>query len=550
MKLDRYINGVACLCVVGLATLASCSDEWDQHYETNGRVPDVSLMDLLRQDSRLQKFCQIVEKTQEDTLLASSQTYTVWAPQNEALEGVDMNDMDALRRLVRNHIGRYTNPTSTSPDEQIHMLNNKIMSFKSASQYMEASIAEGNLVARNGVLHVMKDQIPYRPNVLERIANDPDYSKVYEFITRWTYRKYDAGLSTTYDSVYVDYNPMMSDKVYGIGHLNVEDSLYTVILPDNEAWDEAMTRLKPYFKAGAKLTGDDLKAYQDSVCESRAGQAILSGLTFSARKFQTAEGDFIEPTVYDSLFTVDRHLLYKENLQTYFNGYEREKVSNGWVYLAKGHLNMADTCTWNPTIEIEGENFGDVKSDEGVSPNVRSITSDSYVRGVSNNSYLEITPADNTHGATFQFWQVLSGKYEIWVDYLPPIVDGMTQKARGDYTFAYTTDEGTAPRTPQKTFRNTNYTLQNAVEYEFVDGLPVIDEKEGVISQKVGEIDIPIADYYDPMWRCDEKNGSTTLVTNTKLKVQTRLSSSENRDKVNWGRILRIDRVRLVPVIE
>ena len=107
----------------------------------------------------------------------------------------------------------------------------------------------------------------------------------------------------------------------------------------------------------------------------------------------------------------------------------------------------------------------------------------------------------------------------------------MTQKARGDYTFAYTTDEGTAPRTPQKTFRDNNYVLQNAVEYEFVDGLPVIEEKEGVISQKVTEIDIPIADYYDPMWCCDEKNGSTTLVTNTKLKVQTRLSASEYRPR-------------------
>ena len=108
--MNKYIKCVVCWGMVSMALLSSCNDEWDSHYESDGGVPGVSLMDLLRRDSRLEKFCQIIEKTHGDTFLSSTQTYTVWAPRNEALADVDMDDMDALRRLVKNHIARYTNP--------------------------------------------------------------------------------------------------------------------------------------------------------------------------------------------------------------------------------------------------------------------------------------------------------------------------------------------------------------------------------------------------------------------------------------------------------
>ena len=91
--MNKYIKCVVCWGMVSMALLSSCNDEWDSHYESDGGVPGVSLMDLLRRDSRLEKFCQIIEKTHGDTLLSSTQTYTVWAPRNEALADVDMDDM-------------------------------------------------------------------------------------------------------------------------------------------------------------------------------------------------------------------------------------------------------------------------------------------------------------------------------------------------------------------------------------------------------------------------------------------------------------------------
>ena len=76
----KQINkGIICL-LSGMALFVSCNDEWDAHYDRNGSVPQVSLMDLLRNDASLSTFTQIVEVTGTDSLLVSNQTYTVWAP--------------------------------------------------------------------------------------------------------------------------------------------------------------------------------------------------------------------------------------------------------------------------------------------------------------------------------------------------------------------------------------------------------------------------------------------------------------------------------------
>ena len=563
MNKYKYMKTVAGCCVA-LAALASCSDEWDSHYEASGGIPAVSLMDLLRQDARLEKFCQIIEKTQADTLLSSTQTYTVWAPENDALANVDMDDMEALQRLVRNHIARYSYPTSTSPREKIYMLNNKIMSYEDGNQFMEVPIEEKNVLAQNGVLHVMGGQIPYQFNVLERMATDPNYSKVYEFITRWSERKYDAGLSTPYDSVFVDYNPIL-ESGSGIGLLDEEDSLYTMIIPDNAAWDAAMERLKPYFRPGSELTGEALAAYQDSVSESKAGQAILSGLTFPGAKFEDAQGNFIEPATWDSLYTIDRHLLYKANLQTYFSGYELEKASNGYMYLAHGNLNWADTCTWNPVIEIEGENDYYATADKAAVATTRNVNTFSAVRGVSGNAYKELTASNNNAGITYKIPQVLSGKYAIWVDYVPPIVDGLSKTSRVQYQLVYLDEEGNVPlRGASKTFKENSYTIQNANVYEEDEdegdssGESIGGEeeepdspmvKEGVVSQKVGEVEFPSVDHYDNMWYYDERNANMTTSINTTLKVLFNLTSTESKDRA-WERVARIDRIRLVPIME
>lgn len=336
----KQINkGIICL-LSGMALFVSCNDEWDAHYDRNGSVPQVSLMDLLRNDASLSTFTQIVEVTGTDSLLVSNQTYTVWAPVNEALINVDMTDRAALERLVKNHIARYTNPTSTQPGKYIYMLNGKRMAYDDAESFNGTSLEDGNERAINGVLHKLRDTIPYRYNFYEYLSVYPEYSKVYEFINRFVEKRYDASASVGTDSVFVDYNPMLYSYYYGIGHIDDEDSLYTMILPDNAAWDKAYAHISPYF-----TTYNANEAVADSIRDVQTGQAILNGLTF--------RGKVDDPASKDSLVTVTGNVIYQTS--RYFAPYTKLDASNGLMYLAEGDLILDDTCTWNKEILVEAE---------------------------------------------------------------------------------------------------------------------------------------------------------------------------------------------------
>ena len=65
----RY-KGIICL-ILGIGgSIVSCNDDWDEHYSRNGSIPEVSLMDMILNDSQLTKFSQILMKTGADSLLA------------------------------------------------------------------------------------------------------------------------------------------------------------------------------------------------------------------------------------------------------------------------------------------------------------------------------------------------------------------------------------------------------------------------------------------------------------------------------------------------
>lgn len=517
-------KGIICL-LAGAAAFAACQDDWDAHYGLNGSVPQVSLMDLLRSDASLSAFTQIVEETGADSLLASSQTYTVWAPVNDALADIDMTDHDALVRLVNNHVARYSNPTSTEPGKYIYMLNGKRMTYDNAGMFNNTPIEAGDERAVNGVLHKMADTIPYRYNFMEYMSVRPEYSKVYEFINRFVEKRYDASASSGSDSVFVDYNPMLYNMTVGIGRIDDEDSLYTMILPDNDAWDKAYAHISPYF---ANYNAD--QAVADSIQEVQTGQAILTGLTFRGR--------IDDPASRDSLVTVTRNVIYETG--RYFAPYEKLEGSNGLMYLAKGDLVLDDTCTWNQEIRVEAEALNGRTNSTSTSVYVRNTDVTSAVQGVSDNSYLEVSNASGRAEVTFEIPQVLAGKYDVYVDFVPPVIDGTAlaeEKTRLDFRLNY----------PRVDASGTEH-----VERDEDDDPELIIGGDGVEDNKIkslkvwSALQLPAANYYDGMWLVDEEHSLDDMNVRTTLRIRTNISSSEVN--VKYRRRFRIDCIRFVPV--
>ena len=89
-----------------LAFAAGCQDHlWDDHYGIDGSTETRTLMQVLESRPEYSAFCEVVRSQGLDSLLSTDQTFTVWAPTNEAMAGY-VEDADTKDQFLNNHISR------------------------------------------------------------------------------------------------------------------------------------------------------------------------------------------------------------------------------------------------------------------------------------------------------------------------------------------------------------------------------------------------------------------------------------------------------------
>lgn len=507
------------LMVLMVPLLLSCSSEWDDHY---GRQKDLSrqnLMEIIEADAQLTTFCKALKQTGRDEWLRSGQTYTAWAPTDEGLADLNLNDQAAVERMVLNHLARFSNPTSTAGS--IVMLNGKSMRYNSPAAFNGADIADANIAATNGLLHKLKAPIPYQYNIRELMDADGRFAQLAAFVARFDRKVYDDKHSTAYDSVFADYNALLQDARYGIGHLGCEDSLYTMILPSDAAWQAELERIATAFTPYNADAGA-----VDSVKRVQAAQALLGGLTFRGIVDATA----------DSLVTTTGQVI--QPARPYLQGYERIDASNGVVYVATEALNRNDRCVWRHVLQTEAEDLDSRTAMAGSNCYVRNTNANSLVQGVSENSYLEVASGNMDGGTTFYIADALATAYDVYVDFVNPVVDGTnmaTERTKVTFQLMFTGANGRA------TAKNQNTPTEITGVDDKGERLP------DIVSIKAFEaVQLPVSDVHDGMWRVEPEHAGLDIAPTTSLKVQTRVSATDARN--GYVRKFRIDRIRLVPV--
>lgn len=501
--------------------LSGCNNDWDDHYDNSGKSQNENLMELISSDSNLSVFAQALRQTGTDKLLESDQTYTVWAPSNQALAGINLSDSASVFRMVNNHVARFTNPTSTKG--HIVMLNGKSMTFTDSKTFNGAPISEADISASNGVLHILSEQIVYLYNIREMIDADDRFNSLSEFIGQFDRKIYNEELSTTHDSVFTDYNPLLEHSKYGIGDIADEDSLFTMILPADEAWKAELERVMPSYQV---YHTDQVIA--DSTQQVQTAQAILGGLTFRGIINEQA----------DSLISVTGEVI--RPVADYLAGYERIEASNGIIYIAHSQLNANDSCVWNHILTTEAEEMDSRVAVSGTNCFIRNTDINSLVQGVSANSYLEASSGNVDGGVTFDISNVLATKYDVYVDFVNPVVDGPNlaeEKTKCVFRLIYRGANG----------RNSVQNVNTPVEITGVDKEGNMNP--GIISVKaISGLKIPVSDYYDGLWLSDERHSAAEIKPTTTLQVSTRVNATDARN--GYVRKFRVDRVRFVPVTE
>ncbi|MFT3740738.1 MAG: fasciclin domain-containing protein [Breznakibacter sp.] len=169
-----------------MLVLPSCADDWDNHYDRAGfDLPEVTLNQYIQSQSNLSIFAQMLKITGYDTIVGASQSFTVWAPTNDALAGVDLNDRDQVLEIVKNHVARSAWSTSGVLNNPIYMINNKYLMFsKSGSDYTfgKVDLLASDIPTKNGLIHVINGYAPYVKNIWEYISRTPGLDSLKKFI--------------------------------------------------------------------------------------------------------------------------------------------------------------------------------------------------------------------------------------------------------------------------------------------------------------------------------------------------------------------------------
>lgn len=346
---------------------------WEEHYSSNtGNVIDKTLKEALESDPELSSFVDFLKAEDIDYLdiFGHSQSYTIWAPTNEAWEGFDASDRDNLFQTLKNHVSRYPYLTTDVPAEGInlHLMDNKYIRFSRqgdkfyfGSQELIASDAS----YKNGILHKISGVEPYVPNVYEYIQLTPGLDSLKQFINQYHTSTFDEANSlvlgvdengqTMYDSVFIESNPLISNYMEGI---NDENASLTALLPNNEAWKDMYDIYYPYvklppFEFPLPAIGDPIidQVYADSLQDRMTKIFMLRYLVYTPAMTQA------QIQQQGPIFSESMQLTHIEEMNLLFeNAYDTyTELSNGVAYTT--HKLNIDPSTWCTPIKLEAEQF-------------------------------------------------------------------------------------------------------------------------------------------------------------------------------------------------
>ncbi|MBN2165467.1 MAG: fasciclin domain-containing protein [Marinilabiliaceae bacterium] len=327
----------------------SCSNEFDEHYAGDyTERSELNLIDYMKTREELSTFVKMLQITGYEDTLKRSQSFTVFAPTNEALSGVDMEDTENLKLLVGNHLTSYT---QTTPGE-IHGFNGKYLKlYRVGAKYYysnlrhDIEITEPNLLTKNGIVHITDQYLPYIPNIWEYIQQASGLDSLRSYINSLTTVYFDKESSYDDNGIFVDSVFVQSNRVLNsLGLINSEKNIYTAILPTNEAWNTTYDKIFPFFKSTDKVV-DGIMQNGISRQITKTKWAIIQDFLFN--------GYVESPTNKDSLISTSGNVYHSPDYL--FAATEQQSLSNGYGYIADAMNNKLED-SWVRTISVEAEN--------------------------------------------------------------------------------------------------------------------------------------------------------------------------------------------------
>ncbi|WP_343671991.1 fasciclin domain-containing protein [Chitinophaga sp.] len=330
------------LIIIGLLLGISCRKEkWN---DRNKLTTSQNLLQTIQASNDLSQFYTYLVRTGYDKVLASSKTFTVWAPVNSAWAAVDpalLNDTAQLRLLIANHISTLSY-TGTADEQRIATLNGKKIAF-TASAVEGIKVNDGGQFTSNGVLQVIDGAIIPKQNAWEYLNSTSYQQKT--FLQSLAY----IGIDTA-TAEQIGVNPTTGAPIYKPGtgevelnhflervNINSEDSLLTYVILADDVYAGEQQRLTKYFTdSTAELT------------DTTTQWNVVKDLVFNG----VYDKDHLPDTLYSIRDSVHFHINASDIISS-------QKVSNGIVYIVN-HIDYDLSTKIKPVI-IQGEYYSGVK---------------------------------------------------------------------------------------------------------------------------------------------------------------------------------------------
>ncbi len=260
-------------------TLWGCKDPWEDHVKLTDGVPGESLFELLQNDADLSTFTGYLVEAGWQEELESSKSYTVWAPDNQAMSVVEagiLSDSAKLAGFVSNHICF----TAHSYHSGVPRLTVKTYSGKNIDIDNEnGMVGEANLVepydrvASNGILHVIDKALVPKPNLWDIVESTDLASGHVGYLKSLSGMVFDPSIAAVIGVDPITGKPVydtLSGMVWGnrliaeVRDLKDEDSLSTMILVEDPVWNAEFSKYRPYYKLADSVESDELTRWKIS----------------------------------------------------------------------------------------------------------------------------------------------------------------------------------------------------------------------------------------------------------------------------------------------
>lgn len=330
-------------------SLSSCQKKWEEHNDINDPLLGENLLSQINKNPELSKFSEYLSQTGYDQVLASSKSFTVWAPTNAALQAVDasaINTPEKLQMFVANHIANQAFLTTNIKQDLINVktLNGKNVTF-GTTKVDESTLISKDRYVGNGVLHTISTAIIPKLNAWEYLMSTNTLQK--QFMQRLNYSFIDftkaeqIGINpTTGEPVYKEGTGVLQRNRYldrQVNDFSNEDSLVTYIVLTDNAFNAERNKLSKYYASGDST---------DSITRFN----VVKDLVFRG----LLDSENFPQSVYSVGDSVRFHLNKNHIVETH-------RVSNGIVYVMNnldydlGVNGVYDRFTKIKPIIIQGE---------------------------------------------------------------------------------------------------------------------------------------------------------------------------------------------------